>query len=80
MQINNHCLSKIKMLKKVIPYTLNHDKHGTLSLPSIKTSNYELTQMPNQAIKSYFSRFSFFNSHATLELKPWSWHFGWPIE
>ena len=59
MQINNHCLSKIKMLKKVIPYTLNHDKHGTPSLPSIKTSSHELTQTPNQALKSYFSHFSY---------------------
>jgi hypothetical protein len=30
-----------------------------LSLLNIKISNHDLTQTPNQAIKSYFSRFSF---------------------
>ena len=50
---------RIKMLKNVIPQTLNHDKHGTFSLPSIKTLIHELIQVPNQAIKSYFSCFSF---------------------
>ena len=45
------------MLKKVKPYTLNHDKHGMLFLPCIETSNHGLTQAPNQAIKSHFSRF-----------------------
>ena len=47
------------MLKNVIPQTLNHNKHGKLSLLSIKIKIHEPIQVPNQAIKSYFSCFSF---------------------
>ena len=52
-------------------YTLNHDKHSTLSLPSIKTPNHEQPRCQTKQLSHTFLA-SAFNSHAILEREPWS--------